>query len=356
MADIFLSYAHEDEPSAKRIVEALEREGLDAWWDHEIPPGRSWDDVIGARIDASRVAVVIWSSKSVGSNFVKEEAQLALDAGKLLPVKVDECDPPVGFRRMQAANLADWHGEETNLQFRALVSEIRRRLSAAAGPAPLPHRSHTPAPPPPPARKLSPALLVVAGVVVVLGLIGVGTLFRGSSATTEEVAATDPAAAPATETTVAAPTPQTDARTIELQFWRSCCDDANATATDYRAYLSRYPSGEFAVIAEQRARTLETPRPAPAPTLYNTHWYGRFGTSGNFYMDFGSDGRISSRYETNSDSTYNESSSWTQSGTSIEFTLTGTDWYRGRIDGNVMTGDFGTPEAGRMGDFRMTRQ
>lgn len=142
MAKIFLSYAHEDQPHAQRIVDALAQAGLEAWWDHQIPPGSSWDEVIGARIEAAAVVIVIWSRQSVASNFVKEEAQIAHDAGKLLPVKVDEVEPPVGFRRLQAANLVGWRGDADNAQWRAMLEEVRARLSGkVATPQPAPKRA-----------------------------------------------------------------------------------------------------------------------------------------------------------------------------------------------------------------------
>lgn len=134
MARIFVSYAHEDQAATKRIVDALAREGLEVWWDHEIPPGRSWDEVIVQRVGAADVTIVIWSTRSVASNFVKEEAQIAHDQGKLLPVKIDEVEPPVGFRRVHAANLINWRGDAEHRQWRALLGEIHQRLGAAPQP------------------------------------------------------------------------------------------------------------------------------------------------------------------------------------------------------------------------------
>jgi hypothetical protein len=148
MSQVFLSYAREDQAMAERMVQALAREGLDAWWDHEIPPGRSWDEVIGGRIAGASVIVALWSTRSITSNFVKEEAQLAYDAGKLLPVRIDDVEPPMGFRRMQAANLVGWQGEADHRQWRVLVDEIRARLAGGTGPLPPPSQ---PLPPPPPA-------------------------------------------------------------------------------------------------------------------------------------------------------------------------------------------------------------
>jgi adenylate cyclase len=46
MADIFISYASEDREAAARLAGALEDRGWSLWWDPEIPPGESWDDMI----------------------------------------------------------------------------------------------------------------------------------------------------------------------------------------------------------------------------------------------------------------------------------------------------------------------
>ncbi len=41
---------------------------------------------------------------------MKEEATLAKEAGKYLPIQVGTDQPPMGFRRIQAANLSQWKG------------------------------------------------------------------------------------------------------------------------------------------------------------------------------------------------------------------------------------------------------
>jgi hypothetical protein len=178
MAKIFLSYAHEDQAHAQRIVDALAKSGLEAWWDHQIPPGSSWDDVIGKRIEAAGVVIVIWSKQSVASNFVKEEAQIAYDAGKLLPVKVDEIEPPMGFRRVQAADLVGWRGDADNPQWRATLEEVRGRLSGAvAAPRPAPARK----------RNGAPILPLLAGAAALV-LVAAFVMFRGSGPSHASVA------------------------------------------------------------------------------------------------------------------------------------------------------------------------
>lgn len=191
MAGVFVSYAHEDRGAAERIVTALQREGFSVWWDHEIPPGRSWDEVIGARIAAADVVIALWSARSVRSNFVKEEAQLAYEAEKLLPVRIDATEPPVGFRRVHAANLADWRGASDHRQWQALVTELRARGGGAAHAPPpqtAPRAAVAPAAQQAPEPTRGAAWLVNAGIVFVL--LGAGAWFAlrgGEQAKTQNI-------------------------------------------------------------------------------------------------------------------------------------------------------------------------
>jgi hypothetical protein len=51
MSDIFISYARSDREKARLLAETLQQEGLSIWWDPEIPPGKSFDEVIEDAID-----------------------------------------------------------------------------------------------------------------------------------------------------------------------------------------------------------------------------------------------------------------------------------------------------------------
>lgn len=56
------------------------------------------------------------------------------------------------------------------------------------------------------------------------------------------------------------PTAITDSLTIELAFWESIKD--SQSADDYRAYLDQYPKGKFALLAQNRIKTLNASQPA----------------------------------------------------------------------------------------------
>jgi formylglycine-generating enzyme required for sulfatase activity len=110
MADIFLSYAREDLEHARRIAEALEAAGWSVFWDRRIRPGQQFDEVIERHLDDCRVVVVLWSTYSVRSEWVKNEAAHGRERepSALIPARIAAVDPPFAFRRIQAADLTAW--------------------------------------------------------------------------------------------------------------------------------------------------------------------------------------------------------------------------------------------------------
>ncbi len=123
MSDIFISYSHEDTDLVRDMVSALEAEGFSVWWDHTIPPGKTWDYVTARGIKEAKACIIVWTPHSVISDWVKEEATLAKEGGKYLPVQVGTDQPPIGFRRIQAADLRNWNGNAKDSQWRMLITE-----------------------------------------------------------------------------------------------------------------------------------------------------------------------------------------------------------------------------------------
>src|SRR4030095_8951461 len=89
MADLFISYARSDRPRAEQLAHALERAGWSVWWDREIPPGRSFDEVIEEALSLARCVIVLWSEASVRSEWVKTEASEAAQRRMLVPIIAD---------------------------------------------------------------------------------------------------------------------------------------------------------------------------------------------------------------------------------------------------------------------------
>ena len=99
MSDIFISYAREDRAKVRPLAEALERQGWSVWWDRAIPTGRRFDRVIDQALAEARCVVVVWTQRSVGKDWVLEEADDGRERDVLMPVLLEKVRPPRGFRR-----------------------------------------------------------------------------------------------------------------------------------------------------------------------------------------------------------------------------------------------------------------
>ena len=108
MADIFISYAHEDKEKAKLLASTFELKGWTVWWDIKIPPGRTWEDVIEEVLKTVKVIVCLWSGASLKSREVRNEIKTAQE--KVVPVFLEDVELPYGWQDIHSANLVDWQG------------------------------------------------------------------------------------------------------------------------------------------------------------------------------------------------------------------------------------------------------
>lgn len=108
MSHIFISYASEDRAAAQALAQVLERQGWPVWWDRNIPPGKSFDQIIEEAIEIASCMIVLWSEASVTSDWVKTEADEGRRRGILVPALIANVTIPLAFRRIQAADLTGW--------------------------------------------------------------------------------------------------------------------------------------------------------------------------------------------------------------------------------------------------------
>lgn len=186
MADIFISYASEDRSRVEPLAKALEDQGWQVWWDRIIPPGKSFDQVIQEEITASKCVVVVWSTKSIKSDWVKEEATIGKRRRILVPALIDSVEPPFGFGLIQAADLTDWNGNISHAGFKGFLGAISDIFqpqsptkSDADASATTEPKSYAP-------RKTSKATKFVAAAVIIALLI-LGIWWRGSRQQVNEV-------------------------------------------------------------------------------------------------------------------------------------------------------------------------
>ncbi len=133
MSDIFISYAGEDRDRVRELAVALERQGWEVWWDRKsIAAGELFDEVIDKELNAAKSVVVVWTTTSVKSHWVKDEATVGWERNVLVPVLLEPepFKPPLGFRQIHGAELFDWNGDETSHAFLKLISDLTRVIGA----------------------------------------------------------------------------------------------------------------------------------------------------------------------------------------------------------------------------------
>ena len=124
MSDIFISYTREDQPTARKLADALEGEGWTVWWDPKLRAGEHFDDVIEKALKEAKCVIVMWSNRSVQSRYVRDEATYALDRNKLAPVAIENVNLPFRFKGVQTPSLLGWDGSKDASEFRKLVEDI----------------------------------------------------------------------------------------------------------------------------------------------------------------------------------------------------------------------------------------
>lgn len=129
MADIFVSYAKEDRLYAQQTVTALQAAGYSVWWDDDITPHGSWDATIERELNAAKAVLVLWTPRSIESEFVRAEANWAKDQQKLLPVRLEPCPLPIAFSMVQTADLTDWDGDPDHGEWQRVLSWVRSFMS-----------------------------------------------------------------------------------------------------------------------------------------------------------------------------------------------------------------------------------
>ena len=132
MSDIFLSYTERDRDTARRIAGVLDAAGWSVWWDRRIPAGETWRSVLEHALEDMRCMVVLWSAKSIESEWVYEEASEGRRQGKLVPVMIENVRPPAGFREIQAADLTGWDGSPDFDGLRMLLADLENLLGKPA--------------------------------------------------------------------------------------------------------------------------------------------------------------------------------------------------------------------------------
>ena len=137
--DVFLSFSSQDEKIARSIWEMLTKRGLRVFWSDstlKLKGGENWYDIISKSLESSRHLILLWSSKSAVSKWVKMEYQ-SFDSHffdppdrLIIPIVVrgnQHSSLPPFLRRMQALSYDSVDTEEES--FEKLVLALGGKLS-----------------------------------------------------------------------------------------------------------------------------------------------------------------------------------------------------------------------------------
>jgi TolB-like protein/cytochrome c-type biogenesis protein CcmH/NrfG len=193
MTDVFLSYSREDQPTARRFAEALKREGFSVWWDQALDAGESFDKVTEQALEEAKAVVVLWSKRSVQSDWVRAEATQARANDKLVPVTIEPCKRPIMFELTHTADLSEWNGDVAAAPWRAFIEGLRRTVGKTASPVTA---SATPAPIDAAPRSVPRAAIAWSAIAAAVLLAG-GLYWRLHGSEAKSPTAGAPATAPA---------------------------------------------------------------------------------------------------------------------------------------------------------------
>jgi hypothetical protein len=133
MHEVFLSYSRHDSTAANALADTLSAAGLSVWLDRNaIQEGDAFDTQIEEAIAQTRVVIVIWSRNSVKSHWVRAEAAYALNKQKLLPIAIDQSEPPLQFMQIQTIDFRYWDHTNKHHAFQQLAAALAKRLEPAA--------------------------------------------------------------------------------------------------------------------------------------------------------------------------------------------------------------------------------
>jgi len=221
MVDVFISYSRANQDVVQRLAAAVTAEGYSVWWDADLPPHRSYGEVITEQISTAKAAIVVWSRDAAASEWVRAEADVARGQKKLIQTSIDGQMPPMPFNQIQFASIGDWRGEPEHPGWRKVKASLAilcGKAEAGAAPPmppqhvapapppyhpPAPHSYHPPAPPPyhpagrhgaaPAGGHTAQVVGLTLGAVLLLGALATGGYFlmRGDGTSRVPVAVTN---------------------------------------------------------------------------------------------------------------------------------------------------------------------
>jgi DNA-binding LacI/PurR family transcriptional regulator len=133
MPDIFVSYSQHDYDKVQPLVGAIEADGFSVWWDPQMLPGDRIPAVISKILEDVSCVIVVWSARSLNSNWVPDEAAYGRDHTMLVQVSLDGSKAPLGFQQLLSQDLTGWNGDPGDPRIHNVIAAVRRMLGRGDG-------------------------------------------------------------------------------------------------------------------------------------------------------------------------------------------------------------------------------
>jgi hypothetical protein len=135
---VFLCHSSNDKPAVRELYQKLRAEDwIQPWLDEEeLYPGQDWNLEIEKAVEAADAILVCLSNNSITKEgYVQRELRIVLDYADykpegtlyLIPIRLEECDPP---RRLRAWQYADYFAGQRERAVERLLVSLRRRMDS----------------------------------------------------------------------------------------------------------------------------------------------------------------------------------------------------------------------------------
>lgn len=124
MSRIFISYSREDGEFVQKLAKSLKDNKIEIWIDvFDIPAGMKWDNAIETALMSATHVLFVLSKSSAASENVRDELDYARQKRKkIVPVRIDDSDPPF---RMGRLNYIDFSGDNYDEPLARLLRDLR---------------------------------------------------------------------------------------------------------------------------------------------------------------------------------------------------------------------------------------
>ncbi|MBS0384997.1 MAG: TIR domain-containing protein [Proteobacteria bacterium] len=134
MADVFISYKREEQANVRAIAAALEANGYSVWWDPQLELSTtSYPKQIWEALQNAKAVIVVWSTRSIESDWVTGEATEARRRQTLVQVRINAVDLRPPFNMLECADLSGWTGAASDANWSKALARVRSLCGSAKG-------------------------------------------------------------------------------------------------------------------------------------------------------------------------------------------------------------------------------